>query len=191
MRARGVDASAQDLAGRYGGRVGHVYSHALHGFSVSMSEAQAKRLAANSTVAYVQRDGIYTIAGTQANPPSWGLDRIDQRNLPLDNSYTFNTTASNVHAYIIDTGIRITHTTFGGRATWGHNSVDTNNTDCNGHGTHVSGTIGGSQYGLAKNVHLVAVKVLDCGGSGSFAGVCRSPSAWKNSGRDVRSVSFS
>ena len=173
MRARGVDASAQDLAGRYGGRVGHVYSHALHGFSVSMSEAQAKRLAANSTVAYVQRDGIYTVAGTQANPPSWGLDRIDQRNLPLDNSYTFPNTASNVHAYIIDTGIRFTHTTFQGRATSGRDTVDNDNdaTDCNGHGTHVAGTVGGNQYGVAKGVALVGVRVLNCQGSGTTAQV--------------------
>ncbi len=122
-------------------------------------------------VSYVQADAEVHALATQTNPPSWGLDRIDQRNLPLDNSYTYATTAGNVHAYIIDTGIRTTHTTFGGRAIWGHNSVDTNNTDCNGHGTHVAGTVGGSQYGVAKGVALVAVKVLNCQGSGTTAQV--------------------
>ncbi|MGH8882511.1 MAG: S8 family serine peptidase, partial [Stackebrandtia sp.] len=108
------------------------------------------------------------------NPPSWGLDRSDQRNLPLDNKYSYTPNGSGVTAYIIDTGIRTTHTTFGGRAVFGTNTTgDGNNNDCNGHGTHVAGTVGGSQYGIAKNVRLVAVKVLNCAGSGSFAGVAQ------------------
>jgi subtilisin family serine protease len=163
--------TASALTQQYGGSVRSTWTAALHGFSASMSDAQARRLAADPRVSYVQADAEVHALDTQTNPPSWGLDRIDQRNLPLDNSYTFNTTASNVHAYIIDTGIRITHTTFGGRATWGHNSVDTNNTDCHGHGTHVAGTVGGSQYGVAKGVSLVAVKVLNCAGSGTTAQV--------------------
>jgi subtilisin family serine protease len=173
LSTSGVNSSAHALAGRYGGRVGRVYQHALHGFEVSLSEAKARQLAADPVVAYVQRNGIYRIAGTQTNPPSWGLDRIDQRNLPLDQSYTFPTTASNVHAYIIDTGIRFTHTTFGGRAISGRDTVDNDNdaTDCHGHGTHVAGTVGGSQYGVAKGVTLVGVRVLDCNGSGTTAGV--------------------
>ncbi len=170
----GVNASAGDLTARYGGKVTRTYGSALHGFAVdAMSEAQARRLAADPAIAYVQRNGVYRISGTQTNPPSWGLDRIDQRNLPLDNSYTYPSTASSVHAYIIDTGIRFSHQDFQGRAVSGRDTVDNDNdaTDCNGHGTHVSGTVGGASYGVAKGVTLVGVRVLNCQGSGTTAGV--------------------
>jgi subtilisin family serine protease len=164
--------SAGSLAQRYGGQVKATWTHALNGFHASMSAAQARRLAADPSVAYVQQDAVIKLATVQTPVPSWGLDRIDQQSLPLDNSYTYNTTASNVHAYIIDTGVRTTHTTFGGRATWGTNTTgDANNTDCNGHGTHVAGNVGGAEYGVAKGVSIVAVKVLDCAGSGTTAGV--------------------
>ncbi|PSK67092.1 Aqualysin-1 [Micromonospora sp. MH33] len=166
-----VPDRAAGLAKRYGGSVGTVWSSALTGYSAKLSPAQARRLAADPAVAYVEQDRVVSAQATQTNPPSWGLDRIDQRNLPLDASYTYPNTASNVRAYIIDTGIRTTHTDFGGRATWGTNTVDTNNTDCNGHGTHVAGTVGGTRYGVAKGVRLVAVKVLNCSGSGSTTGV--------------------
>ena len=165
-----VPERAGALAKRYGGTVGDVYSAALTGFSVRMSDAQARRLAADPAVAYVEQDQVLTVQATQTNPP-WGLDRIDQRTLPLSGTFTYPNTASNVRAYIIDTGIRTTHTQFGGRATWGTNTVDSNNTDCNGHGTHVAGTVGGSTYGVAKQVRLVAVKVLNCSGSGSTTSV--------------------
>ena len=166
--------TSRDLTSKFGGQVQQVWQHALNGFHAKMTAQQAARLAADPRVAWVQQDGIVKINDVQPNPPSWGLDRVDQQNLPLDQSYTYNTTASNVHAYVIDTGVRITHQTFGSpsRATWGTNTVgDGNNTDCHGHGTHVAGTIGGSQYGLAKAVQIVAVKVLNCQGSGSTAGV--------------------
>jgi subtilisin family serine protease len=168
-----VNSRTQSLAGKYGASVKHTYTSALRGFSATMSEARAKRLAADPAVDYVQRDGVYSISATQSPTPSWGLDRIDQRALPLNNSYTYPTTASNVHAYVIDTGIRVTHTDFGGRAVSGRDTVDndTNADDCHGHGTHVAGTIGGTSFGVAKGVQLVAVRVLNCQGSGSTAGI--------------------
>jgi subtilisin family serine protease len=164
--------SSESMAAKYGGQVKSVWSDALHGYSATMSERQAKRVAADPAVAFVEQDQTFHLLTDQLNPPSWGLNRIDQRNLPLDNRYTFTPTGSGVTVYIIDTGIRTTHTTFGGRAVWGTNTTgDGNNTDCNGHGTHVAGTVGGSQYGVAKGVRLVAVKVLTCSGSGSTTGV--------------------
>ncbi|MFR9780699.1 S8 family serine peptidase, partial [Micromonospora sp. MS34] len=166
-----VDATARRLTGRHGGTVARTWGAALRGFEARVDARGAMRIAADPAVAYVEQNHTITIAGTQTNPPSWGLDRVDQRNLPLDNSYTYPNTASNVHAYIIDTGIRTTHSDFGGRATWGTNTADSNNSDCHGHGTHVAGTVGGSSYGLAKGVQLVAVKVLNCQGSGTTAGV--------------------
>ncbi|KKJ96012.1 S8 family peptidase [Micromonospora sp. HK10] len=165
-----VPDRAAGLAKRYGGSVGTVWSAALTGYRATMAPGQARRLAADPAVAYVEQDRVVTTQGTQTGA-TWGLDRIDQRNLPLNSTYTYPNTASNVRAYIIDTGIRTTHSQFGGRATWGTNTVDTNNTDCNGHGTHVAGTVGGSTYGVAKGVRLIAVKVLNCSGSGSTSGV--------------------
>ena len=167
-----VKSAARDLAGRHSGAVTYTYTAAIRGFAVKMTEAQAKRLAADPRVASVQQDGVVKLAATQS-PATWGLDRIDQRSLPLDNSYTYSTTASNVHAYIIDTGIRTAHSDFGGRATVGTDTIGDgqNGQDCNGHGTHVAGTVGGATYGVAKGVSLVAVRVLNCSGSGTNAGV--------------------
>ena len=167
-----VRKAAADLAASNAGAVTHTYTAAVRGFAVRMTEARAKRLAADPRVAMVAQDGVVTASATQS-PATWGLDRIDQRNLPLDNSYTYATTASNVHAYIVDTGIRTAHTDFGGRATAGFDAIGDgqNGNDCNGHGTHVAGTVGGSTYGVAKGVQLVAVRVLNCSGSGSNAGV--------------------
>jgi subtilisin family serine protease len=170
---KGSATSATSLARKYGGSVKSVYTAALQGFATTMSEAQARRLAADPAVDHVQADQVLSIDTTQVDPPSWGLDRIDQRNLPESGSYTYTMTASNVHAYIIDTGIRITHQTFGGRAVASFDAVTPGGTanDCNGHGTHVAGTVGGSQYGVAKGVQLHAVRVLNCAGSGTTTGV--------------------
>ncbi len=166
-----VDSHTAALAATYSAKVRHTFRTTLHGFAATMTEPDARRLAADPTVAYVQQDAVVRAFDTQPNPPSWGLDRIDQAELPLNNSYTY-TSSADVHVYVIDTGIRTTHTTFGGRAVWGINTTgDGNNTDCNGHGTHVAGTIGGLQYGVAKNVRLVAVKVLGCNGSGTFSSI--------------------
>ncbi|WP_433127993.1 S8 family peptidase [Micromonospora sp. CA-240977] len=167
-----VGDTAKRLSGRHGGTVARTYGAALRGFEVTVSASAAARIAADPAVAYVEQNHTVSISGTQANPPSWGLDRIDQRNLPLDSSYTYPNTASNVHAYIIDTGIRFSHNDFGGRATSGYDAVDGGAADdCNGHGTHVAGTVGGSTYGVAKAVQLVGVRVLNCAGSGTNAGV--------------------
>jgi subtilisin family serine protease len=170
---RGIAATAQTLASRHRASIKRTYASALTGFNATMSEADAKQLAADPAVFSVEQNHKKYATGTQTNPPSWGLDRLDQRNLPLNSSYTYPNTASNVTAYVIDTGILTTHSTFGGRATSGWDAVDndSNATDCNGHGTHVAGTVGGTQYGVAKGVKLVGVRVLDCAGSGDDAGV--------------------
>ncbi|MGX1882596.1 S8 family peptidase [Streptomyces sp. NPDC055287] len=150
----------------------HVYRSALKGFSATMPKARAAKLASDPKVAYVEQDSRVRLSETQTNA-TWGIDRVDQRSLPLSTTYTYNTTASNVSAYIIDTGIRTSHSEFGGRATVGTDTVGggQNGQDCQGHGTHVAGTVGGSTYGVAKAVKLVAVRVLDCAGSGTNAGV--------------------
>jgi subtilisin family serine protease len=169
----GASASATSVAQAHHAKITHTYKTALRGYAATMSEADAKRTAADPAVAYVEQNRVITALETQPNPPSWGLDRIDQRTLPLDSSYTYPNAGNGVTAYIIDTGIRTTHSDFGGRATWGTNTVDSNNTDCNGHGTHVAGTVGGTAHGVAKQARLVAVKVLNCQGSGTLAGVAQ------------------
>ncbi|GGO37626.1 S8 family peptidase [Deinococcus humi] len=149
----------------------NIYSQALNGFSARLSAQNLSRLQANPAVKYIEQDGVMHATATQSGA-TWGLDRIDQRNLPLDGNYTYATTASGVKAYIIDTGINTSHTNFGGRAVWGTNTTgDGTNSDCQGHGTHVAGTVGSNTWGVAKGVQLVAVKVLDCSGSGSNSGV--------------------
>ncbi|GHF20383.1 hypothetical protein GCM10017786_62770 [Amycolatopsis deserti] len=160
---------ADDLTSRYGGAPTRTFSAALKGFSVRATETQAKRLAANPDVAYVVQNHVLHITDVQPNPPSWGLDRIDQADLPLDSSYRYDTPADTVTAYVIDTGVRASHETFGGRVTGGKDFIDNDDdaTDEHGHGTHVAGTIGGSEYGVAKGVTIVPVRVLDAQGSGT------------------------
>lgn len=163
---------ASSIAQSHSGVVGYVYASALKGFSVRTSEQMAVAIASNPNVAYVEQDSVVHLVATQSNA-TWGLDRSDQRDLPLDGSYTYNTTASGVNAYIIDTGIRTTHNDFGGRAVHGYDAVDNDSdaSDCNGHGTHVAGTVAGSTWGIAKGAKLIAVRVLDCQGSGTISGV--------------------
>ena len=120
----GVQATAAGLSARHGGSVTHTYRSTLKGFAVKLSEAAARRLAADPSVAYVEQDHVATLAGTQSPTPSWGLDRVDQRSLPLDNSYTYPNDGAGVRAYILDTGIRFSHTDFGGRAVSGRDTVD-------------------------------------------------------------------
>ncbi|SCG47551.1 S8 family peptidase [Micromonospora halophytica] len=171
-RQAAVRSTAGNLAERFGGTVGHVYGDALNGFEVKLSAQAAKRLAAHPAVDYVEQNHTVSIQGTQTNPP-WGLDRIDQPYLPLSRSYTWNSDGTGVTAYIIDTGIRTSHVDFGGQAVDGYDAVDgaLPAADCNGHGTHVAGTVGGNTYGVAKDVRLVAVRVLNCSGSGTWAQV--------------------
>ena len=148
------------------------YATVLDGFSGELSDDAVEQVRSHPDVAYVEADQEVTASATQS-PATWGLDRIDQRALPLTNSYTYDRTGSGVTAYIIDTGIRATHNEFGGRVTAGATAINDGrgSSDCNGHGTHVAGTVGGSTYGVAKAVTLVPVRVLDCNGSGSTSGV--------------------
>ncbi len=149
-----------------------VFSHALNAGVYHMSEEQASAMAADDSVAYVEKDQEVHINNSQS-AVTWGLDRLDQASLPLDSTYNYPAPQAQVNAYIIDTGINLTHVEFEGRASSGADLVDndTDATDCNGHGTHVAGTIGSKTYGVAKSAKLIAVRVLDCNGSGSISGV--------------------
>ncbi|GAA0971002.1 serine protease [Acrocarpospora macrocephala] len=176
----GVRAVGESLASQYGGQVARTYGHALQGFSVTMSEADAERLAADPAVSYVEQNRKISIAAgpeteiVQQNPP-WGLDRIDKRSKTRDSKYNYVSgyTGSGVRSYVLDTGIRVTHAEFGGRATTPQDFVGDgrNGNDCHGHGTHVAATIAGATYGVAKNASVVGIRVLDCEGAGTYEGV--------------------
>ncbi|MDQ3803413.1 MAG: S8 family peptidase [Acidobacteriota bacterium] len=161
---------ADVLTAAYGGRVKHLYKHALNGFSVTMKKEQALALSQDPRVAFVEEDAVMSTTATQTNPP-WGLDRIDQRDRPLSGTYTYNWTGSGVRVYVIDTGIRTSHTQFGGRASNVFDVNGGNGQDCNGHGTHVSGTVGGSTYGVAKSALLRGVKVFQCANTTSTSNI--------------------
>ncbi|MEY4610036.1 MAG: hypothetical protein RL246_355 [Bacteroidota bacterium] len=168
-----LDVDVEDMNNSEGIKADHVYKSALKGFAARLTPKALAKLQKNPKVAYIEKDQEMSINATQNPTPSWGLDRIDQVGLPLINGFTYNGTGSNVDAYIIDTGILLTHTDFGGRAKGGYSAIGgkTNWTDQNGHGTHVAGTVGGTQYGVAKKVNLIAVRVLGANGSGTNSGV--------------------
>jgi subtilisin family serine protease len=173
-----VDRLATELTDKYGGQKQFVYTAAMRGFSLQATDSQASLIAGDPAVESVTQDIEFTAdaLGLQPNPPSWGLDRIDQRSLPLDNKYFYPNIAQNVTAYVIDTGIRLTHQEFGGRAICGFDPYLGGCAPCpvgfaQFHGTHVAGTIGGRTVGVAKGVRIVSVRVLDCNGSASGATV--------------------
>jgi PKD repeat protein len=162
-----VRATARELALGQTARVLYVYEHVLRGAAFEMNEHQALAMSRHPKVVLVEEDVEMWPVGTQTNPPSWGLDRVDQRNLPLDANHTWDFDGTGVNVYVIDTGIRFTHAEFGGRAFLGADFIGDgqNGNDCRGHGTHVAGTIGGATFGVAKNVRLYSVRVFACSGS--------------------------
>jgi subtilisin family serine protease len=166
-----TDGLIDELTRGNGSQVHFRYRHAIKGFCATIPSQALEGIRRNPNIAYIEADGPVSKWGVQANPPSWGLDRIDQRNLPLNSSYTYNTDGTGVTVYIIDTGIRFDHQEFSGRASSGYDFIDNDPdaSDCDGHGTHVAGTVGGTTVGVAKNVTLKAVRVLNCSGSGSYS----------------------
>jgi subtilisin family serine protease len=172
-RLKAASSAGKNLVKKYGGSVDKTFSAALNGYTATLSAAEARRLAADPAVAAVEQNQRVHVDATQSNAP-WGLDRIDQTSRPLSGTYTYPDTAgSGVTVYVIDTGVRITHSDFGGRASYGYDAVDGDTTaqDDNGHGTHVASTVAGSTYGVAKKAKIVAVRVLNNSGSGTTAGV--------------------
>jgi subtilisin family serine protease len=175
-RVRNPRAEAAEIARQVRGEVGFVYETAIRGFSLQLpAQANQRAIQAlqnNPNVAYIEQDRKVYASNTQTNA-TWGLDRSDQRNLPLNQTYTYTSTGTGVTIYILDTGINFTHVDFAGRATRGFDAINDglNGSDCQGHGTHVAGTAAGSNWGVAKGADLVSVRVLGCDGSGSISGV--------------------
>ena len=174
MKSAASDASKErtkNKARTKGGKVKRDFGHALNGYAAALPAGALAEVRADPAVAYLEADAVVSTRTTQSSAP-WGLDRIDQGGLPLNGSYTYTPTGTGVKAYIIDTGIRFSHAQFGGRAVSGYDAIDGGSADdCNGHGTHVAGSVGASTYGVAKQVGLVGVRVLDCAGSGTTSGV--------------------
>ncbi|MEV0474679.1 S8 family peptidase [Streptomyces prunicolor] len=171
---KAYSAAGKGLVKEYGGTVTKTFGTVLNGYSASLSATEAKRLAADPAVAVVEQNQRVHLTDTTQSSAPWGLDRIDQAALPLSGTYTYPDSAgTGVTVYVIDTGVRITHTQISGRAAYGYDAVDGDTTasDGNGHGTHVATTIAGSTYGVAKKANIVAVRVLDNSGSGTTAGV--------------------
>lgn len=167
-----VAMASQALAAKYSVEVGYIYQHALSGFSVKGTAAHARKLAQDPSVDYVVEDG-YARASITQSPAVWGIDRVDQRRLPLSSSYDYEQTGTDVNVYVLDSGIRRTHAEFQGRVTLDFTAINDGRgaEDCTGHGTHVAGTIGSTTFGVAKAVRLHSIRVLGCNGSGQWAGV--------------------
>ncbi len=168
-----IRAVAEAITAQHGAKLQRSYSHVLRGFVIEADKRTLANLLLDERVAFVEENGIVTVSQTTQNNATWGLDRSDQRDRPLNGTYVYDNGGSGVRAYIIDTGIRPSHTDFGGRVLSGFTSINDGNgsNDCNGHGTHVAGTVGGATWGVAKSVLLVPVRVLGCNGSGTNAGV--------------------
>jgi subtilisin family serine protease len=149
----------------------YIYRHAINGFSAALSQSVVDELLNDKRVTKIETDKVVRANETEEYAVTWGIDRVDQRSLPLDGLYKYDQDGADVTAYVIDSGIRYDHQEFGTRATFGYDAFGGTGADCNGHGTHVSGTIAGKNYGVAKNTKLKAVRVLDCNGSGSTSGV--------------------
>jgi subtilisin family serine protease len=164
------NANPQAVAALAGAAPSHVYTSALNGFAARLNAGQLNALQRNPLVSYIEEDQEYSIAVDQLNA-TWGLDRINQRNRPLDGKYSYGYTGSPVYTYIIDTGIRTAHNEFEGRAANVYDAFGGNGQDCNGHGTHVAGTVGGKVYGVAKKAWLRGLRVLNCSGSGTTSGI--------------------
>ncbi|KRI63796.1 serine protease [Acinetobacter pittii] len=168
---------AQGIAKQHGGKVLQTYDAVLKGFAIYLPDvagtAFVEAMKKNPKVVSIENDTIMKVDATTQSTPDWGLDRIDQRNLPLDSAYSYLQTGSGTTAYIVDTGILSTHQQFSGRVLSGYTAISDGNgtNDCHGHGTHVAGTVGGSTYGVAKNVSLVPIRILGCDGSGASSNV--------------------
>ncbi|MFF9115551.1 S8 family peptidase [Streptomyces massasporeus] len=170
---RANSTKGEDLLAKYGATVDWTYESVLNGYAIRISASGARSLAEDPAVEFVEQDRMVHLEATQYNPP-WGLDRIDQPRLPRDLMYRYPDTAGkSATVYVIDTGVRITHTEFAGRARHGYDFVDrdTNASDGNGHGTHVATTVAGKKYGVAKQSKIVSVRVLDNNGAGTLSGV--------------------
>jgi hypothetical protein len=205
-----ADTVALEASALYGGRVQHVWRRAAQGFAIQLSDAAARTLARDPRVALVEEDGVVTPAALQIEPPNWGLDRIDQRALPLDGRYAYPTPPADVNVYVIDSGIRPTHVEFSGRVFLVGDFVDDDGdgdpsdianddqdpsmpdgTDCYGHGTHVAGVIGGATVGVAKNAILWNLRVFGCDGAGNWSSVVAAVEQVTTDGRRPAVVNLS